>query len=234
MEMCTMHEPNEEDRWGAENPNLKGLHKFHDKKGLQVGACYNQHLPPNLLPEVYGKGTGRETFCSVRHPYDKMLSQFGHAAKFFPFNWQCDRDNLNRYLMQKLTWTKDLPWTGDCHFLPQASYVWGWDEASFRVDLSVRHCQHVLRHETLNEDFDSLMKAKGYPYRLSTWATNRTSTLKQCKTLRRSDINATVMRLIHDIYHDDFELLNYTRSTGMDSISLIGQHKVETTTLVLR
>merc|ERR550532_3348493 len=92
IEDCTSEEP-EKLRWGRLSHDLQG--------GIDrdVTHCYMQHVPPSVLPDVYA---GRETFCVVRDPYARAISQLGFAAGYYPNNWRCDARNLNTYLSQRM------------------------------------------------------------------------------------------------------------------------------------
>merc|ERR1719378_1022204 len=99
--------------------------------------CFIQHLPPALLHAVeplqqvypYGKGSN---FCVVRHPYDRLISQFGFAnnqfRKKWGFNYTCNAADLSKYLIERLNFYRAGRFEmEDCHWIPQSYFVYGYN-----------------------------------------------------------------------------------------------------------
>merc|ERR1719478_1680651 len=160
IEDCTEDEPVDDDRWGRKNSRIQGAYLF-----TQTEWCNRQHLPASMLPEVFAQKPERETFCVVRDPYDRILSQHGFDVGNegdLARKQKCNVEHLNAYIKESFgdMNTKKSPYINDCHFLPQAAYAFAWDATRLAVDRSVRSCKHVLRFETLANDFDKLMEEK--------------------------------------------------------------------------
>jgi len=204
IEDCTKHEP-EEFRWGVQNPMLHGREKNWTK-------CYRQHVPPNLLPDVY---RGRETFCVVRDPYARAISQIGFMSAFFGRKWACNATSLNKYLLDRLSTLREKPCKDDCHLLPQAAYVLGWDAKAKEVNRLERSCGTILRYETLVEDFNRMMEERGLSYRLSRQTVNpNTASNSACHLLTADDLTEDVRKLIEEHYQVDFQLFGYPTISG--------------------
>merc|ERR1712194_904896 len=118
----------------------------------------------------------KETFCVIRDPFERMISVFGFQQGTWHNNKRCDADSLNQDL---LTWlgqvsgmngTTPDPYKFDCHLLPQAAWVHGWDASRKVVVPERRSCGHILRFghrgshggDDLGKQFDELMRAHGY------------------------------------------------------------------------
>mmetsp|Transcript_2083 Transcript_2083/g.4664 ORF Transcript_2083/g.4664 Transcript_2083/m.4664 type:complete len:545 (+) Transcript_2083:83-1717(+) len=198
IEYLSRLEPYPEDRWGMLNPRVKGLREI----GSSGRKCYGQHVPPNFLP-VWGN---RTTFCVVRDPFDRMVSEYGYSQGIRG-NPNCTVKSMNTELLQMLTAVmKGDKYTHDCHLLPQAAYVWGWNETTGKVNTGIRNCEKVLRFEQFEHDFDELMVASGYPHRMED-AHGMLGSSDACDALKVKDLSDEVISAIKKVYKDDFELL---------------------------
>jgi len=184
---------------------LHGLHRFNHS-GNTV-ACYKQHVPPWLLPEVYA---GAETFCAVRNPYERAISQFGFINAFFG-RGNCTGPSMSEVLVDNLRETMKKPFGGDCHYLPQAVFVYRADPDTLNLDLSEQSCKHVLRSENLEEGFNQLMSDHGYPFAMHRTPHGATDSPASCQALGIADLSEEAKMLIEDIYTMDFRLFGYTR-----------------------
>lgn len=205
----------QEEQWGHANPNIRGLTSIGDLPA----KCYKQHVPPSFLPDIYSQ---KETFCAVRNPYSRMISQFGYIAAMFG-KVNCTRESLNAKLLADLTDVRNgKAFWSDCHYLPQVDYVYqtnaSWRDfaGGSRPVLSVRieeprACSHVLHTERLEEEFNRLMESNGYPYRLSRDDVSWTKSPSECGAFKVEDLSAEVRHLIEEVYAQDFEVLGYAR-----------------------
>merc|ERR1712203_1222044 len=110
--------------------------------------------------------------------------------------------------MKGVNGARAYPYSRDCHMLPQAAFVHGWDPETLQVVASKKSCQHVLRFESLTKDFNELMESRGFPYRL----THKKSmpSLASCAVLKRAALYNQTKELILELYKRDFDLLGYT------------------------
>jgi hypothetical protein len=211
IEDCGKDEVDDIDRWGSRNNNI------HVKifLGKEHGKCWGQHVPPTMatqLKDVYGAG---ETFCVVRNPADRLISEYGFMQSWTKkTNQKCDADTLNQKLMEWMLKVKGVngsrpyPYSRDCHMIPQTAFVYGWDPVTQKVTPEVKSCKHVLRMENLTQDFNKLMEEKGLPYRL----THKKSmpSLADCSGLKKGSLYPKTKELMREIYKQDFDLLGYS------------------------
>jgi len=207
VEDCTAAD---EIRWGQLDHQLHGLYSI-----TRGQRCYKQHVPPSELPELY---TDKATFCVVRNPYERMISEFhfpltqgfGARAKA----GRCNKEGLNEFTIQALTSIKERedPYLHDCHLLPQTSYVYGWDVKTSKVTRTRKPwCKHLIRQEHLKPDFNKLMQDYGYTYRLTDVANPSTvaGPSWNCTHVTPEDFGPEARAMIHEVWKDDFELLNF-------------------------
>jgi len=217
VEECTVNEIYSEYTWGNQ---AGGLHFKKTFPGMGQ-FCWGQHVPPNLGMSFYD---GKETFCVVRNPYDRMISEYGFRQEFFgpPGGKLCDPGSLDEHIIKSLKqvlghgYSRRSPYMHDCHLLPQSAFVYGWDLEKERVDRTLKNCHVVLRYERIAEDFNSLMEERGYPYRLVDHKKVTNTSLKKamkspkaCANMTRSVLTPAARRLMAEVWKDDFELFGY-------------------------
>lgn len=206
IEDCTKHEESEA-RWGALQQQINGLN-------TQKPSCYRQHVPPSRLDSDYY--IGKETFCVVRHPYARLISQHGWACGTHgPPPRKCTKDDLNDYLLEKLKEVQRNPYDSDCHFLPASAYVFGYNTTSNEVDATQQGCKNVLRFEDgLQDSFNELMQAHGHTYRMEKIDPNTQSPHQNGCNFVGDDLSDEVVQMANEIFRQDFELLEYTPRTA--------------------
>eukprot|EP00403_Amphidinium_massartii_P026596 CAMPEP_0178398686 /NCGR_PEP_ID=MMETSP0689_2-20121128/14899_1 /TAXON_ID=160604 /ORGANISM="Amphidinium massartii, Strain CS-259" /LENGTH=292 /DNA_ID=CAMNT_0020019453 /DNA_START=46 /DNA_END=924 /DNA_ORIENTATION=+ len=174
-----------------------GCHMSFDGCSRGEGNCYPWHVPPSWMssgsqPNLY---EGRDTFCVIRNPYDRALSEYRY------FNTACNKHYMNDKLKEWLEAYKsgDTMLNG-CHLVPQAEYVWGRDGRQW--------CQNMLRLEEFPAAFDNYMASRNLTrVQLKESPVN----LGHCQDLSVDDIEPRNIKLINEIYHEDFERLNYPK-----------------------
>jgi len=148
VEECTGTAVGEFEKWGVQNPALQGLHKITEKiKMPRYGnSCYKQHMPPSLLKPEESPYVGKETFCIVRNPYTKIVSQFKFELAFYKQPTVCNAEQLNELIKRRLTDVveENNKFQADCHWTPQAFYVYGVDPETLSLDVEQRSCNNVL------------------------------------------------------------------------------------------
>jgi hypothetical protein len=107
-----------------------------------------------------------------------------------------ERSKLNKWLLHRIRNYQGL--TG--HLLPQYHYV--YDTRGNQV------VTHVLKYESLQNDFDLLMKRYHLPITLPAHLINGGSTNGQ-ERLSRTDLSKQVIQAIHDFCRLDFERFGY-------------------------
>jgi len=162
-------------------------------------SCPVFHYPPAYDPLVAAGYLGCQTFCIVRHPLTKAISQ--HI-----FNGgECNLASFAETIRQKAVYLQTHPFTEACHWLPQTTYI----------GENGKYCQRLLKFENLAGDFNSLMAEYGYPMTLG--AHHVTHGFSHCDLADHSeDIPADVAEWIERFYAADYAQLGY--STGNSSL----------------
>jgi hypothetical protein len=161
-----------------------------------------------------GGGGGGETYLStttVNNPKDRLrrfqeltkqkndlqarkAAQVKHGRRQLDKAPEDSAAQMNEWLLNRLRTYQGI--TG--HVLPQHYYV--YDSNGKQV------ITHVLKFETLAEDFELLMKRFNLPVRLPTERINVGHTTKR---LTRKDLSVQVVDEINKFAHDDFRLFGY-------------------------
>lgn len=112
--------------------------------------CKPYHVPPGwLAPNPY-RLPGHHTVCVVRHPAERLLSEFRMKAPDVA-TLPLARNFLAFFLRDALDSAERGAAGPNCHYLPQFMYVRGPDQR--------RTCDHVLRYENLSLAFTRLMES---------------------------------------------------------------------------
>lgn len=146
--------------------------------------CSSWHTPPLMNIRNYKI----PTFCVVRQPYSRILSEYTYKKS---------TDDLNKYIGEKLDHLMENPYIDDCHWLPQHYYT--------------TFCDHILRFETLKQDFDNLMAHYRLNIKLDQ---HENKSVPLTKKLTIADISPENIRKINTYYKKDFELFGYTMLDG--------------------
>lgn len=198
--------------------------------------CYSQHTPPAFLQAhqremnaPFPYSDPMSNFCSVRHPYSRMVSQFNYAETYNMklkngSHFKCSVESLNAYLLDRLQDVREGDMgRDDCHFVPHSLYVYGYDVITGRADKSQKWCGHLMHFETAAKDFNLLMTEQGYGLQLEDLHKNPQHTADNvCESLRPTDIYPEVIKLIDEVYEEDFELFGYKMGD-----MTAGKHKAE-------
>eukprot|EP00927_Polykrikos_kofoidii_P045356 TRINITY_DN39309_c0_g1_i2.p2 TRINITY_DN39309_c0_g1~~TRINITY_DN39309_c0_g1_i2.p2 ORF type:complete len:241 (+),score=31.22 TRINITY_DN39309_c0_g1_i2:655-1377(+) len=127
------------------------------------------HVPPRYLPAP-NPYEGKNTFCFVRHPYDRAVSEYtyllmvpwGHYPNEAPTLYDhppCSPEGLNAFLRTVLTFYMNGRQTmGDCHLIPQSEYVFDSDGRQW--------CNTLLSFDNFTDGFNALMRSHNLSPRL--------------------------------------------------------------------
>lgn len=185
--------------------------------GHRNSKCSPWHVPPERLgePEQYAD---KETFCIVRHPYERAVSEYKDMMKclnsgFWPAGRKgrlpasvprCSKKGLNLFLSTVLDLTVENPEINDCHFLPQAAYVWAHRH---ELGMTRQTCKHVFRMDKLQgsgaDTLEQFMGIHGVSANLD--AGNRGA----CPHLGVADLTPATKHNLYVKYIDDFNLLGF-------------------------
>lgn len=225
IESCSGFFPRGVPLWGERDEKLRGLQGVG--KGKSNDKCYGQHVPPSMLVNsrrsIFEDRTS--TFCVVRDPYDRLVSQFGFINLFgTKHKYQCTAESMNTYLLGELQKVhKGRTFLADCHFTPQSLFVFGYDPSTGRANRNQRWCQKILRFDGLAKNFNSFMEQSGYGVRILD-AGKKDGRLQgsspDCRALSTKDLSPEVIALANEIYKDDFETLGFQsrKATGAEAI----------------
>lgn len=186
-----------------------GIHVFQ-KMRLE---CSYWHVPPRWLPKPPGDNATRsESFCVVRHPYERMVSEFRDLMKYrrgpfppgrvrLPASPSCSGEDLDRYVAAALDayQVSGRWWTNDCHLVPQATYM-ATDNGSHPG------CTVVLNQNDLNFEFAALMRQQGTP-NISLTATNRN--LGACPGLGVGNLSQASKARLDTVYAEDMSRFGF-------------------------
>ena len=191
-------------KWGSFHPVLRYPKWLQVKYGRRGGMMERWHTPPGLL--LYGdqRGLGKaaaslsvdpyaraHTFCVVRHPVCRMVSEFR-----CPF--QGSRGNMNFSLWVRKRVRQQLgPLPISAHGLP----IMPWYP-----------CMTYLRFERLQSDFASFVEAVILPRRPSAKHWNLTLPRVNGALPLKYNVTPQDLALILRTFRDDFERFNYSAS----------------------
>ena len=215
--------------WGHTSSNNWRFTTAKDKRdsgAVPYGCspCSPWHVPPASYQRELGfnpyNPLTNETFCVVRHPYARAISEILYYQGLLRnvSKSTCAADTINGLVNGALDSVQDFllgfsSWDGaldarnldgramaDCHWLPQAAYANG---------PGVPACQHVLHVESLEADWAQLMQG-----RAGAIATTELSKFK----VNESPCNVTVGVLspatrdrLAQLYAADLAAFNYSR-----------------------
>jgi hypothetical protein len=226
IESCSPFFPKGWVRWGSMNPQLHGAKQIrlgHEERRQDRQKCYGQHLPPAMFTRGKHPFLPRKNnFCVVRHPYSRLISQFGWANRFSAAGkYECTAATMNAYLEEHLSVVADGNlFADDCHFAPQALFVFDYDNETYAPRRDHPWCSHLLRFEHLDTDFNHLMKRFGYAVELGTWGHSGVGMSNRhmgsdfaCRSMNASQFSPEVKALADRIYKEDFDAFGYSPST---------------------
>jgi hypothetical protein len=212
--------------------------------------CSPWHLPLSVFRtrgESGGVNSLQQTFCVVRDPIQRAISQFSFqinaeatAATYIVNDspGRCDADSLNAHVRAVLGAANaslaavegEFPLvTADtlgqartcveCAAVADCHWLPQW--------LYVRDtCDHVLRFENLEEDFTKLMDRFAGTTRPSSaiptfaFARAESRQVSPCNTLTKDDLDIESRTLIGRVYAEDFRQFGYERPEDAESSAL--------------
>lgn len=169
---------------------------------------------------------GYDLFTVVRNPYDRVLSEFHWIQLVYGLYIDAYTiDDFNRIVQTEIRDRYDnifmedhidpankkcLPSGNDQSLAKSCAIPWGhyfsqWDY--FTDKLGNRIIKHVLRFEKLQEEFNNLMIAYQYDDRIT--PDDKENSCVRKFTIR--DFYPETIRLINDVYHEDFVNFGYDK-----------------------
>eukprot|EP00931_Biecheleriopsis_adriatica_P080091 TRINITY_DN5344_c0_g1_i2.p1 TRINITY_DN5344_c0_g1~~TRINITY_DN5344_c0_g1_i2.p1 ORF type:complete len:276 (-),score=36.06 TRINITY_DN5344_c0_g1_i2:276-1103(-) len=123
--------------------------------------CLVWHTPPAMDSKLSKYYEECDTFCVVRHPVERLLSEYLWAGG--RVNGACNIADFRRFVETSFESLRTSPYKGGCHFVPQVDYVFG---PNAHPETAGQYCQHVLKQENLTSEFNELMRHYDLPLQL--------------------------------------------------------------------
>ncbi len=174
-------------KWGRFKPE----HKEYNSMNNEINdKCSYWHIPPkdfdnNSIYDV------NETFCVLRNPYDRIVSEYKYRNK----NEEHTPEKMNSWIKEHLIPENYQHGGLNCHFLPQSDFIY---DAQNNVT-----CDNILDFDNLSSEFNKLTELHDIDLKLN----NGIKHNKTMKSVTVSDIDDDVKDLIRNIYKRDFDEL---------------------------
>jgi len=157
------------------------------------------HIPIQELPSnPYGEDAA--LFVVVRNPYERVISEYyyyGSSDLIMDSLKMNHKDSLNDWVAKKLKKSN--------HILPSYNYIFDHNTGKQVVD-------YVLRLETLQEDFDQLMKEFSLNVQL-----RKDNTRHRSASLTIDDLSDESLQRINEYFYDDFFAFGYEMKKAKES-----------------
>ena len=153
--------------------------------------CSYWHIPPKYMKDdnLYEKD---ETFCVMRDPYSRIVSEFAYQNQRDPT--KNNKSELNGWIKKVLS--QKNKWAYNCHLLPQSEYI--YDEEGTKL------CDNILPFDNLTQSFNDLMQDKNIDVKMEKTRNDN----KTYFNLSVKDIDDENLKRIFDYYKKDFETIN--------------------------
>lgn len=148
--------------------------------------CSPQHMHADLLEKHFHHRRFAETFCVVRHPLDRFISEF----KFRFDTHDIAKAGLNGFAEQVLAEYPDNPFLLDNHIRPQTEFIW-------------RECKVFKLEDGLDKMFAQLSATLAEPLLPSG------KRFMLSKHIETEPLSARNRDRIIEFYRQDFETFGY-------------------------
>ena len=177
--------------WGACDPDLYSV------KTSEI--CPRQHVPPALFEPLRTYFTEEcDSFCVVRHPLDRFLSQYVYQGKGLR---NCSTDDLEKFAKDSFAEFAGGIESQDCHLIPQVFYVFEEGKPE-----KPQICRHLLNMSSIKVDFPQLMKQYGLDNVTLPDESVHDLELDECRYVVP---NAKTIELVQSFYHQDYAAFGF-------------------------
>lgn len=142
-------------------------------------SCVRHHRPPTKEILSYGL----PVFTVVRNPYHKIVSEYKYRKS---------TKDLNIFISEHMDKLANNKYDFQCHWVPQHKFT--------------KYCNHILKHESLKEDFEKLM-LEYFP--LEEIKLDILLNKSKDRGVSIKDISPENIRRINQYYRKDFEKFGY-------------------------
>lgn len=184
-------------RWGMFDPQLqraeaglcgKNYRSSRRLRGRKLPVS-RWHMPPNLFLSYVGNGVikpyVKPKFCVVRNPYSRMVSEYEYERSIN----KTTHTDVNDFVKDAFRRYRQNKYVFDGHLIPQFEYALG--------------CEHVLRFENLETEFDNLMEQFDISLRL------RELQRRKKRGAPTAQLNKESIQIINMFYREDFIHFHY-------------------------
>lgn len=171
-------------KWGKYNENTE-----RDSNDI---PCNHWHIPPKYMKDVGKNEYNNKTFCIIRDPYERMISEykwFSHIS----FK-STSKEKLNEYVHTLPKRIKNNPYSYDCHLLPQTEFI--FDENGNRT------CDVILEMNDLNTEY------LNSELNLNLQHVDNVKRNALYSDLSIKDLDQESIDIINTIYASDFNFIN--------------------------
>lgn len=155
-------------------------------------VCSAWHVPPSYDLKLLNHYKECETFCVVRNPTTRLVSQWQWHLKGDACTTEHFQAYVNSSFAQSSSDDGGDPYIQDCHLLQQVEYT--FDSEGFHT------CKHMLRFEQLESEFNALMRE---------FEINATLTRHDFASGCSLEVPSDFIAMIKERYHDDFSAFQY-------------------------
>mmetsp|Transcript_61659 Transcript_61659/g.191001 ORF Transcript_61659/g.191001 Transcript_61659/m.191001 type:complete len:264 (+) Transcript_61659:61-852(+) len=178
--------------WADRDPWM--LYYTYFVKKVPPLPCGPWHVPPDAMsPELVQYFSDCEVFCVVRHPVQRMISEWKET-------YNCGDPGFDSWVVATLDSARADRYAADCHLLPQVNFT------RYSPANRGKHCQHTLKYEELKDQFESLMIDFNLPVRLNSTANTRVK--EKCNFTVSREAQAQIA----EFYAEDYAAFGYDPS----------------------
>jgi len=168
--------------------------------------CSAWHVPPAYLHPACSPYVASDVFCVVREPVHRAVSEFRYHVDWWLVNRNtqipCTEQELNRFIAQSMDSVEDGDeFIDDCHWIPQSHYIWGPDGTQW--------CSHVLKFESLSDEFRALMASQDLRVQLPERDSNSEFSSKRLCDVTVDMLSTDNKARLRRHFARDFSLLGY-------------------------
>jgi len=155
-------------------------------------SCTPGHVPPSQDIAILDSYSSCETFCVVRHPLTRLISEYSWCSKS---GLRKCSNGFGHFVTESLADVQKQPFSHDCHLVPQIEYVGRGSE---------RFCKHVLKFENLSQEFNALMVKFGLKERMNVHTNDSPS--------NRVKPSQEAKAAVETFYRDDYVAFGYSHN----------------------